>query len=177
QSAAALADDLERWLRGEPVVARPVGPLALIGKWARRHPLKAALPVMVLLGVIAFLAVDYFRSNPFQDASSIAPPKILSVEPREAAAGAPVTLTGADFSPKPSANLVFFPGGIRAVVKEANPSRLSVIAPAGTKYGSITVTASRRTAYSPKPYTPTFAGSTDFGPQSFEPKIHLPVPV
>jgi hypothetical protein len=42
-SAEALADDLERWLRGEPIFARPTGPVARLGKWARRRPAVAGL--------------------------------------------------------------------------------------------------------------------------------------
>ncbi|MBN9120186.1 MAG: protein kinase [Planctomycetes bacterium] len=48
-SAAALADDLDRWGRGEAILARPVGPLGRARKWARRHPAIAALAVAVLL--------------------------------------------------------------------------------------------------------------------------------
>ena len=47
-SAEALAEDLERWLRQEPILARPVGALERFGKWVRRKPQVAAL-----LGVIA----------------------------------------------------------------------------------------------------------------------------
>jgi WD40 repeat protein len=42
-SAAAVADDLERWLRGEPILARPTGPRERIVKWVRRRPAIAAL--------------------------------------------------------------------------------------------------------------------------------------
>jgi serine/threonine-protein kinase len=42
-SADELADDLDRYLRGEPVRARPIGVAARTWKWARRHPGVAAL--------------------------------------------------------------------------------------------------------------------------------------
>jgi WD40 repeat protein len=42
-SAAALADDLERWLNGEPIVARPTTAVERLVKWARRRPAAAAL--------------------------------------------------------------------------------------------------------------------------------------
>lgn len=41
-SAAGLADDLDRWLAGETVVARPVGTPEKIVKWMKRRPLHAA---------------------------------------------------------------------------------------------------------------------------------------
>src|SRR5262249_34282654 len=40
-SAAALADDLERWLRGEPVLARRSSTWERAVKWARRRPAAA----------------------------------------------------------------------------------------------------------------------------------------
>src|SRR5262249_2072246 len=42
-SAGALADDLDRWLDGRAILARPVGPVARALKWARRYPERAGL--------------------------------------------------------------------------------------------------------------------------------------
>src|SRR5262249_47671071 len=56
-SAAALADDLERWLAGEPIHARPVGPWEKLRKWARRRPAAAALVVLSTIGLVSLLAL------------------------------------------------------------------------------------------------------------------------
>jgi tetratricopeptide (TPR) repeat protein len=54
-SAAALADDLRRFLDGKPVVARPPSSFGRVVRWARRRPAAAAL-VMVCALVLAGLA-------------------------------------------------------------------------------------------------------------------------
>jgi eukaryotic-like serine/threonine-protein kinase len=60
-TAAALAEDLSRFQRGEPILARRAGPLERLVKWIRRHRSLAAsivagmLLVNVLLGVGAWV--------------------------------------------------------------------------------------------------------------------------
>jgi WD40 repeat protein len=51
-SAAALAEDLRRWLAGEPIAARPVGQGERAAKWVKRNPLVAALLALVVLSVV-----------------------------------------------------------------------------------------------------------------------------
>lgn len=56
-SAAGLADDLERWLAGEPVLARRAGHGERLVKWARRHLAIATLSVSTLLAGCAFVVI------------------------------------------------------------------------------------------------------------------------
>jgi WD40 repeat protein len=55
-SAEALAEDLERWLKGEPIVARQSGAWERAVKWAKRRPAVAALAGGVLLLIVVSLA-------------------------------------------------------------------------------------------------------------------------
>ncbi|MDB5311036.1 MAG: serine/threonine protein kinase [Gemmataceae bacterium] len=57
--AADLADELDRWRRGEPVVARPIGSLARFGRWCRRQLIIAGLAGGLAVSVGVGLAVSY----------------------------------------------------------------------------------------------------------------------
>jgi hypothetical protein len=57
-SAQELADDLGRFVRGEPVAARPVGRLERVAKWMRRNPTVACLSAVAALALVAGTAVS-----------------------------------------------------------------------------------------------------------------------
>src|SRR5262249_21180215 len=54
-SAQALADDLERWLAGEPIHAQPAGRAERLWRWCRANP---ALATAAGLAGVALLAVS-----------------------------------------------------------------------------------------------------------------------
>jgi serine/threonine-protein kinase len=53
QSAGDLAEDLERWVGGKPIVARPVLPPTRVWRWAKRSPKLAASVGGCILGAFA----------------------------------------------------------------------------------------------------------------------------
>ena len=57
--AGSFSEDLRRWLRDEPILARPVGHSEHLWRWCRRNPRLAVLGVLVLLllGTIAFVSL------------------------------------------------------------------------------------------------------------------------
>ncbi|HUS34452.1 MAG TPA: protein kinase [Verrucomicrobiae bacterium] len=70
-SALQLAEDLERWQRHEPILARQAGPITRVQRWTRRNPAVATLIVTLAVGMgtsVALLA----RANEEKALKSIA---------------------------------------------------------------------------------------------------------
>jgi len=61
ESAAALADDLRRFLDHEPIRARPVSPLERAWLWVRRNPARS-MAIMVAVALIGFWTLQAVRS-------------------------------------------------------------------------------------------------------------------
>jgi WD40 repeat protein len=86
-TAAALADDLTRYLNGEPTSARPLGPVTQAWRFARRHPALAGLTVVALAALAAIPAVAIWYSGRLEVES-----RARDVAVAEAAAGEFVAL-------------------------------------------------------------------------------------
>jgi hypothetical protein len=63
-TAGALADDLERWLAGDAVSARPPTPAERFARWARRNPVQLALAVALLIGVGSAAVIPQATEGP-----------------------------------------------------------------------------------------------------------------
>lgn len=67
ETAEALAEDLRRFLAGEPIRARPVGAMERSWRWARRNPWIAAFGgvvtgVLVLATVLSLAGMQWYRT-------------------------------------------------------------------------------------------------------------------
>jgi serine/threonine protein kinase/Tfp pilus assembly protein PilF len=57
RSASELAEDLERWLEGRPIIARPVSPPVRVWRWSKRNPkLAGSIAAAVVLGAVGIIA-------------------------------------------------------------------------------------------------------------------------
>lgn len=79
QSARALAEDLERWLAGRPILARHARPATRIWRWSRRNPYLAAAATTSL--VLAFALAWLVRDRSAAPSRVPAPAKSIAVLP------------------------------------------------------------------------------------------------
>jgi hypothetical protein len=100
-------------------------------------------------------------------------PVIFGFNPISGAVGTNVTISGTNFSPVASNNIVYF-GALRAVVTGASVTNLVVTVPAGATYAPITETVGGLVAYANKAFQPTFLGNgSNISPSSFAPRVDL----
>jgi len=65
-----LADDLRRWLSGQPVMARPLKPVERFTRWCRREPKLAASAGLVVALLVAVAAVSTYSAAKLSASSS-----------------------------------------------------------------------------------------------------------
>jgi eukaryotic-like serine/threonine-protein kinase len=87
QSAVALADDLDRFLTGQPITARRVGVVTRAVKWARRHPASAALAVVLVLAAVGLAVAVPWHVARLETAVDEAKADVLRLRDREQRAG------------------------------------------------------------------------------------------
>lgn len=69
RSAEAVGEDLERFLRHEPIEARPVGSWERAGKWVRRKPRQAAILGVLAITLLALVIVPTALNFRLSDAN------------------------------------------------------------------------------------------------------------
>jgi hypothetical protein len=79
----ALADDLRRWLGGEPVSARRPGPVERLVKWTRRNPIVAGSLVAVAVSLAVGATVGYLNYREARTQEGIAKTKAFEAERQE----------------------------------------------------------------------------------------------
>ena len=74
-STLALGEDLERWLRHEPIQARPTGVISRTGKWIRRNPALTAVTILVmgLSSALGFMLWKSISEQPPQSGIAVLP--------------------------------------------------------------------------------------------------------
>jgi len=86
QSAADLAEDLEHWLGGRPIMARPVLAPARFWRWSRRNPM-LAIAATACLSLVAVVTGLLVRERPIGAPEASAVEKSVAVLPFENLAG------------------------------------------------------------------------------------------
>ncbi|NOX53027.1 MAG: protein kinase [Planctomycetes bacterium] len=63
-SAAEVAEELRRFLRGEPIHARPISPLERTWRWCKRHPsISLSIVAIVVTVAVAFVLITRSRNR------------------------------------------------------------------------------------------------------------------
>jgi serine/threonine-protein kinase len=83
-TSADLADDLERWLQGQPTQVRPRGLVARLVRRMRHHPVRTGAALLLLGALITLFAIRYQTS----------PERRIDEIERQLKKGAPVVLVG-----------------------------------------------------------------------------------
>ncbi|HSY16849.1 MAG TPA: immunoglobulin domain-containing protein, partial [Candidatus Acidoferrales bacterium] len=121
-----------------------------------------------------YLAGSAGKCTPVPVVSSV--PAIYNVSPASGTVGTAVTISGTNFSATSASNIVYF-GAVQAHVVSATPTSLVATVPTSATYAPITVTVGGLTAYSSRPFEPTYVGSgSNITVSSFAPSFNIGTP-
>ena len=67
-SAKEMAEDLRRWLAGEPILARPIGSMERLWRWCRREPALALANAAGLAALVTFVVAFFMVSDSLRKA-------------------------------------------------------------------------------------------------------------
>ncbi len=67
-SALALAEELDRWLRGDAITARPAGAAEKCWRWCRRNPLAAAGAAVAMVSMVVGVSAVWWQSSVAREA-------------------------------------------------------------------------------------------------------------
>jgi serine/threonine-protein kinase len=79
-SAQALAEDLERWLRHEPIDARPAGAVLRLRRWTRRHPGVTSVIGILALALVVVTALMYRNGRLAKDRQNAIETQQLAIQ-------------------------------------------------------------------------------------------------
>jgi serine/threonine protein kinase len=136
-SAGDLGEDLERWLEGRPIIARPVLPPVRLWRWSKRNPIiaGAAVSILLLIGAVAFVQMgrSHLASAVEQDelaAHSIAVLPFLDLDSVHAdndLAQSLAAVLASKLSALGTARVISATNGVAAVPGSGNPDDLREI--------------------------------------------------
>jgi WD40 repeat protein len=98
ESAQALADDLRRWLKGEPIMARPMSRWERLVRWIKQNDVAATIFVVLQIGIIGVtlaLKVARAEASRAQAAEQVAENKAAEVIAEQARTAAALEQTKA----------------------------------------------------------------------------------
>jgi hypothetical protein len=102
----------------------------------------------------------------------LAQPVVNTISPLYGPVNTTVTITGSNFSPSTSGNIVWF-GSVRVPVTAASAGSLTVTVPTGVSYQPITVTTGGLTSTPAQPFITTFSDPGQFLPAAFATRTDL----
>ncbi len=79
-TAQELADDLGRWLRKEPILARPIGPAGKAWRWCRRKPLVASLIGAIAIALLTGLTGVLWEGRQARAARDLAQGRLYAAQ-------------------------------------------------------------------------------------------------